>query len=136
MNIWSTSWLTLLPTFVHHNSNNSFYYTLIHIETIYRIIYHIINLIWFIIEFAYEKYICWFVYSYDYGFLPKWLNPPFWFYIILKKDEVTQFKDYWPISCCSVVYKIILILLANRHKKIILKFITLSHKDFVSSRCA
>lgn len=46
------------------------------------------------------------------GFLPKGVNSTI-LALILKKEEVREMKDYMPISCCNVLYKVISKILAN-----------------------
>lgn len=93
------------------------------------------------------------------GFLPKGLNSTI-LALIPKKEEAKEMKDYRPISCCNVLYKVISKLIANRLKVILLKCIAVNqsafikerlllenvllatelvkdyHKDMISSRCA
>lgn len=47
------------------------------------------------------------------GFLPKGVNSTI-LALIPKKEEAIYMRDYRPISCCNVLYKIISKLLANR----------------------
>lgn len=50
---------------------------------------------------------------FDKGFLPKGINSTI-LALIPKKDEAILMKDYRPISCCNVIYKVISKILANR----------------------
>lgn len=70
---------------------------------------------------------------FDKGFLPKGLNSTI-LALIPKKVEAKMMKDYRPISCCNVLYKVISKLIANRLKKILPKCITLNQSAFISER--
>ncbi|XP_019085582.1 PREDICTED: uncharacterized protein LOC109126472 [Camelina sativa] len=67
------------------------------------------------------------------GFLPKGVNSTILALIPKKKDAQTM-KDYRPISCCNVLYKIISKILANRLKLILPKFISPNQSAFVKDR--
>ena len=67
------------------------------------------------------------------GFLPKGVNSTI-LALIPKKKEVAFMKDYRPISCCNVLYKVISKLLANRLKTILPKFISANQSTFVKDR--
>lgn len=70
---------------------------------------------------------------FDYGFLPKGINSTI-LALIPKKEEVKQMKDYRPISCCNVLYKVISKILAKRLKKILPGFISPTQSAFVKDR--
>ena len=56
------------------------------------------------------------------GFLPKGLNATI-LALIPKKEEALEMKDYRPISCCNVLYKVISKIIANRLKLLLPSFI-------------
>lgn len=67
------------------------------------------------------------------GFLPKGLNSTI-LSLIPKRSEAKEMKDYRPISCCNVLYKVISKLLANRLKRILPKCITWNQSAFIKER--
>lgn len=67
------------------------------------------------------------------GFLPKGLNSTI-LALIPKKDEAKVMKDYMPISCCNVLYKIISKLIVNRLKGVLPKCISLNQSAFIKER--
>ncbi|KAL0865946.1 hypothetical protein Bca101_045064 [Brassica carinata] len=67
------------------------------------------------------------------GFLPKGINSTI-LALIPKKDTAKEMKDYRPISCCNVLYKVISKILANRLKVIMPKFISANQSAFVKDR--
>ena len=67
------------------------------------------------------------------GFLPKGTNSTI-LALVPKKEEVKLMKDYRPISCCNVLYKIISKLLARRLKGILPKCIALNQSAFIKKR--
>ncbi|KAF8064721.1 hypothetical protein N665_1171s0002 [Sinapis alba] len=67
------------------------------------------------------------------GFLPKGLNSTI-LTLVPKKEEARIMKDYRPISCCNVLYKLILKILANRLKGVLPKFISLNQSAFIKER--
>lgn len=70
---------------------------------------------------------------FDKGFLPKGINSTI-LALIPKKTEAIEMKDYRPISCCNVLYKVISKLLANRLKRVLPKFIASNQSAFVKER--
>lgn len=68
-----------------------------------------------------------------YGFIPKGVNTTI-LALIPKKKEVNEMKDYRPISCCNVTYKVISKLLANRLKQTLPDFISSNQSAFVKDR--
>ena len=67
------------------------------------------------------------------GFLPKGVNSTI-LALIPKKEEAKMMKDYRPISCCNVLYKVISKILANRLKTILPKCITWNQSAFIKER--
>lgn len=70
---------------------------------------------------------------FDKGFLPKGINSTI-LTLIPKKDEATFMKDYRPISCCNVIYKVISNILASHLKKLLPSFISPNQSAFVKDR--
>ena len=67
------------------------------------------------------------------GFLPKGINSTI-LALIPKKEDSRTMKDFRPISCCNVIYKVISKILANRLKIILPKFISPNQSAFVKDR--
>jgi len=67
------------------------------------------------------------------GFLPKGINSTI-LALIPKKKEAKEMKDYRPISCCNVLYKVISKIIANRLKLVLPKFIVGNQSAFVKDR--
>lgn len=67
------------------------------------------------------------------GFLPKGLNSTI-LALISKKQEAKVMKDYRPISCCNVLYKLISKILARRLKLILPKCISWNQSAFIKER--
>lgn len=67
------------------------------------------------------------------GFLPKGVNTTI-LALIPKKLEAKEMKDYRPISCCNVIYKVISKIIANRLKHVLPNFIAGNQSAFVKDR--
>lgn len=67
------------------------------------------------------------------GFLPKGINTTI-LALIPKRTEAREIKDYRPISCCNVLYKVISKIIANRFKTSRHEFIALNQSAFVKMR--
>ena len=63
-------------------------------------------------------------------FLPKGVNTTI-LALLPKKTGAREMKDYRPISCCNVIYKVISKLIANRLKNTLPDFIELNQSAFV-----
>ncbi|XP_010430973.1 PREDICTED: uncharacterized protein LOC104715251 [Camelina sativa] len=70
---------------------------------------------------------------FQFGFLPKGVNTTI-LALIPKTTTSKEMKDYRPISCCNVLYKIISKLLANRLKAILPNFIAPNQSAFIKDR--
>ncbi|KAG7540795.1 Endonuclease/exonuclease/phosphatase superfamily [Arabidopsis thaliana x Arabidopsis arenosa] len=67
------------------------------------------------------------------GFLPKGVNTTI-LALIPKKTEAQAMRDYRPISCCNVMYKVISKIMANRLKKILPSSILPNQSAFIKDR--
>ena len=70
---------------------------------------------------------------FDKGFLPEGINSAI-LALIPKKDEAIYMRDYRPISCCNVIYKVISKILASRLKRFLPSFISPNQSAFVKDR--
>lgn len=68
-----------------------------------------------------------------YGFLPKGVNSTI-LALVPKKTDSMEIKDFRPIACCNVLYKVVSKILANRLKEILLRIITQNQSAFVKGR--
>lgn len=66
-------------------------------------------------------------------FLPKGVNTTI-LALIPKREEAKEMKDYRPISCCNVLYKVISKILAHRLKVILPSLITPNQSAFIKDR--
>ncbi|KAG7589015.1 Reverse transcriptase zinc-binding domain [Arabidopsis suecica] len=67
------------------------------------------------------------------GFLPKGVNTTI-LALIPKKEDAKVMKDYRPISCCNVLYKVISKILANRLKSLLPEIISPNQTAFIKNR--
>ncbi|XP_013601566.1 PREDICTED: uncharacterized protein LOC106309022 [Brassica oleracea var. oleracea] len=68
-----------------------------------------------------------------YGFLPRGVNTTI-LTLIPKHGDAKEIKDYRPISCCNILYKVISKILANRLKVLLPKLIEPTQCAFVKGR--
>lgn len=67
------------------------------------------------------------------GFLPKGLNTTI-LALVANKGNATEMRDYRPISCCNVLYKVISKVIANRLKGTLPGCISYNQSAFVKDR--
>ena len=67
------------------------------------------------------------------GFLPKGVNTTI-LALIPKKEDAKVMKDYRPISCCNVLYKVISKILANGLKALLPEIISPNQTAFIKNR--
>lgn len=70
---------------------------------------------------------------FKYGFLPKGVNSTI-LTLIPKKTDSLEMKDYRPIACCNVLYKVVSKILENRFKLLLPRLITENQSAFISGR--
>lgn len=68
-----------------------------------------------------------------YGLLPRGVNATI-LTLIPKHDNAKEIKNYRPISCCNILYKVISKVLANRLKVLLLELIEPNQCAFVKGR--
>ena len=68
-----------------------------------------------------------------YGFLPKGVNSTI-LALIPKKTDSLEMKDYRPIACCNVLYKVVSKVIANRLKRILPRVVTENQSAFIKGR--
>ena len=67
------------------------------------------------------------------GFLPKGVNSTIQA-LIPKKLDSLEIRDYQPIACCNILYKIVSKVLANRLKQLLPRIILENQSAFVEGR--
>ena len=70
---------------------------------------------------------------FKFSFLPKGVNSTI-LALVLKKEDSLEMKDFRPISCCNVLYKVVSKILANRLKRILPKIISENQSAFIEGR--
>ena len=70
---------------------------------------------------------------FKFGFLPKGVNSTI-LALILKKTDSMVMKDYRPIACFNVLYKVVSKILANRLKKLLPSIISENQSTFIKGR--
>lgn len=68
-----------------------------------------------------------------FGFLPKGVNSTI-LALVPKKLDSLEMKDYRPIACCNVLYKVVSKILANRLKFLLPRIILENQSAFVQGR--
>ncbi|XP_048619986.1 uncharacterized protein LOC125590455 [Brassica napus] len=67
------------------------------------------------------------------GFLPKGINSTI-LALIPKKSAAMEMRDFRPIACCNVIYKVVSKILANRLKQMLPRIIVANQSAFVKGR--
>lgn len=70
---------------------------------------------------------------FKFGFLPKGVNSTI-LALIPKKIDSMQMKDYRPIACCNVLYKVVSKLLANRLKLLLPRIVCENQSALIKGR--
>ena len=70
---------------------------------------------------------------FKFSFLPKGVNSTI-LALVPKKEDSLEMKDFRPISCCNVLYKVVSKILANRLKRILPKIISENQSAFIEGR--
>lgn len=70
---------------------------------------------------------------FKFGFLPKGVNSTI-LALIPKKTDSLLMKDYRPIACCNVLYKVVSKILANRLRKLLPNIISENQSAFIKGR--
>ena len=70
---------------------------------------------------------------FQFGFLPKGVNSTI-LALVPKKTDSMEMKDYRPIACCNVLYKVVSKILANRLKKLFPNIISDNQSAFIKER--
>ena len=68
-----------------------------------------------------------------FGFLPKGVNSTI-LALIPKKEDSLEMRDFRPIACCNVMYKVVSKILANRLKLILPRLVLENQSAFVEGR--
>ena len=68
-----------------------------------------------------------------FGFLPKGVNSTI-LALVPKKTDSMEMRDYRPIACCNVIYKVVSKILGNRLKLILPRLVTENQSAFVKGR--
>lgn len=70
---------------------------------------------------------------FKFGFLPKGVNSTI-LALVPKKLESYEMRDYRPIACCNVLYKVVSKIVANRLKRLLPQIISETQSAFVKGR--
>lgn len=68
-----------------------------------------------------------------YEFLPKGVNSII-LALVPKKTDTVEMRDYMPIACCNVIYKVVSKIIANRFKRILPRLVTENQSAFIEGR--
>ena len=68
-----------------------------------------------------------------YGFLPKGVNSTI-LALVPKKSDSLEMRDFRPIACCNVIYKVVSKIIANRLKRILPRIISANQSAFIKGR--
>lgn len=72
---------------------------------------------------------------FQYGLMPRAVNATLLALIPKNPDSTpSMMKDYRPVACCNILYKVVSKILANRLKLILLAFIEPNQSAFIQGR--